>query len=450
MSFFRNKSGKVYADPFSSLSGSAVPTPKQSSMFASARAKMKGMIPRFKKGSVAQAPYLTPSQPPSQRQWQLFQEPEQPHRQQPSASQPQQAWQQPTSQRQQPSQIQGNKVILDMKGITDKLTTLNTTQNVPIVPIFLGNESLTREEKYLLKGDIIDKLISQSNLLNEISIIVKGVIVKYIQTRALALTNQQQHLRDSENEFLGLFIKGRKDLDIKIKALSKEGLGDGLLFYMYRYQIKYTIIFAEYMINIFSKDITVIEDFFRVEKMQTLYQTFQEQKDILKVNLDILEVLLSRESNIKDIESFNRNITAYNETLFNIMVCILKCYDILAIYLYFDNRNLKKRTDYNYNSVIDVNMWISIQTEIDNIHSKLNNFKSPNYRYLFESEYKKIVSEYRKELKLGGRRKPITKPITKPTKKPITKKPTTKNPTKKPTAKPTKKPTTKPTKKKST
>ena len=430
----RNKSGKVYADTFDSLSGSAVPTPKQSSMFA----RMRGIIPSFKNGSVAPAPYLTPSQPPSQTQWQLFQGQEQPHRQQPSASQrqPQQAWQQPTSQRQQPSQIQGNRVILDMKGITAKLTTLNTTQTVPIVPRFLGNESLTREEIYLLKGDIIDKLISQSNLLNEISIIVKGVIVKYIQTRALALTNQHQHLRDSENELLGLFIKGRKDLDIKIKALSKAGLGDSLLFYMYRYQIKYTIIFAEYMLNIFSKDITVIEDFFRVEKRETLYRTFQDQKDILKVNLDILEGLLSRVSNINDIVSFDRNITAYNETLFNIMVCILKCYDILAIYLYFDNRNLKKRTDYKYNSVIDVNMWISIQTEIDNIHSKLDNFKSPNYRYLFESEYKKFVSEYRKELKLGGRRKPTTKP--------------TKKPTKKPTAKPTKKPIIKPTKKKST
>lgn len=430
MSFFRNKSGKVHDSTFSSLSGSAVPTPKQrTSMFAR-------MIPRFNRGSVAPAP--TPSQL-SQRQthasWQLYPEQEQ---RQPSASQrqPQQVWQQPTSHRQQPSQIQGNRVILDMKGITHDLTTLNTTQNVPIVPRFLGNESLTREENYLLKGDIIDKLISQSNLLNEISIIVKGVIVKYIQTRALALTNQHQHLRDSENEYLGLFIKGRKDLDIKIKALSKAGLGDGLLFYMYRYQIKYTIIFAEYMLNIFSKDITVIEDFFRVEKRETLYRSFQDQKEILKVNLDILEGLLSRESNIKDIESFNRNITAYNETLFNIMVCILKCYDILAIYLYFDNRNLKKRADYNYNSVIDVNMWISIQNEIDNIHSKLDNFKSPNYRYLFEYEYKKFVSEYRKELKLGGRRKPTTKPTKKPTKKPTTK------PTKKPTAKPTKKKST--------
>ena len=426
MNFFRRKSGKVYADPFDSLSGSTVPTPKQSSMFAR-------MIPRFNRGSVAPAP--TPSQL-SQRQthasWQLYPEQEQ---RQPSASQRQP--QQPTSHRQQPVQIQGNRVILDMRRITHDLTTLNTTQTVPIVPRFIDNEDSTKGEDIFLKKEITYKLISQSDLLNEFSIIVKGLILKYMTTRASALA--KPHLRDSEREFSELFIKGRGDLTIKIGGLLKEKTMYGLfytLFYMYRYQIKYTIIFAEYMLNIFSKDITVIEDFFRVEKRETLYRTFQDQKDILKVNLDILEGLLSRESNIKDIESFNRNITAYNETLFNIMVCILKCYDILAIYLYFDNRNLKKRADYNYNRVIDVNMWISIQTEIDNIHSKLDNFKSPNYRYLFESEYKKFVSEYRKELKLGGRRKPTTKP--------------TKKPTKKPTAKPTKKPTTKPTKKKST
>ena len=113
MSFFRIKRGKVYADPFDSLSGSAVPTPKKdSSMFAR-------MIPSFNRGSVAPAPYLTPSQPPSQTQWQLFQGQEQ----QPTYHrQPQR--QQPTYHRQQPSasQRQPAPQLLNLPHVPEELS----------------------------------------------------------------------------------------------------------------------------------------------------------------------------------------------------------------------------------------------------------------------------------------------------------------------------------------
>ena len=111
MSFFRRKRGKVY-DAFDSLSGSAVPTPKQSSMFAR-------MIPHFNRGSVAPAPYLTPSQPPSQPQWQPFQGQEQ----QPTYHrQPQR--QQPTYHRQQPSasQRQPAPQLLNLPHVPEELS----------------------------------------------------------------------------------------------------------------------------------------------------------------------------------------------------------------------------------------------------------------------------------------------------------------------------------------
>ena len=448
MSFFRRKRGKVY-DAFDSLSGSAVPTPKQSSMFAR-------MIPRFNRGSVAPAPYLTPSQPPSQppsqQQWQLFQGQEQQqtyHRQQPSASQRQPAPQ---------------------------------LLNLPHVP-----EELSDEDKDTLSEN------------NDLKKSILNIVIEIDESGGIEAFKKKPTNIQKINA-INSRISKIQDKKFKNKPF-RFNVKDGKLIDLWNEKINNMIDFG-------SVPETINEDIFILDfnKYDSSFKTYIKSRYLFLIEYcNRLNTLLSRlgikapvfNTIIRKIEDYNTAF--YNHTTPLIRIDIIRnvnnqeiilqqIHDTFIKEVYADNKiyrdNYKVlQEEHKKQSRVFINLLHSASTFREvlkilkgdlrkgkpNVASFYTNFLFPvgkkqeelKTKLIELAEY--IKTEYIKDTKLiesfnenismyeedrrnGGRRKsPKKKPTNKkPTAKPI------KKPTKKPTTKPTKKPTIKPTKKKST
>ena len=478
MSFFRKNRGKVYDSTFSSLSGSAVPTPKQSSMFAR-------MIPHFNRGSVAPAPYLTPSQPPSQPQWQPFQGQEQ----QPTYHrQPQR--QQPTYHRQQPSASQRQPAPQLL--------------NLPHVP-----EELSDEDKDTLSEN------------NDLKKSILKIVIEIDESGGIEAFKKKPTNIQKINA-INSRISKIQDKKFKNKPF-RFNVKDGKLIDLWNEKINNMYDFGSVPETI-NEDILILD----FNKYDSSFRTYIKSRYLfLKDYCGRLNTLLSCldikapvfNIIIRDINTFNSAF--YNHTTPLIRIDIIsnvnnqeiilqRIHDTFINEVYADSKIYRERykKEHKKQSSVFINLLHSASTfrevlEIlkgdlkkgkPNVASFYTNFLSTMNDFFYvgkkQEELKTklielaeyIKTEYIKDTKLiesfnenismyeedrrnGGRRKspkkkptkkPTKKPITKPTKKPITKptkKPTTKptkKPTKKPITKPTKKPTAKPMKKKST